>query len=113
MRITNRKNGRLLAEHCDVAGSFLKRFKGLMGKKSLVKGQGLLILPCNSIHMFFMRFPIDAVFLDKNNKIVRIEKNLKPWSVSKPVFRVNSVLELPSGAVSETGTETGDTLVLE
>jgi uncharacterized membrane protein (UPF0127 family) len=83
-----------------------------MGKKDLAGGCGLLLSPCNSIHMFFMLFPIDAVFLDKNNKIMHIEENLMPWRISRYIPRARSVLELPSGTVSKTETKTGDTLIM-
>lgn len=62
-----------------VARTFAERARGLIGTKSLPPGEGMLILKCNAIHTFFMRFPIDATFLDKNNDIVKVVRNIRPW----------------------------------
>lgn len=62
-----------------VARTFAERARGLIGTKSLPPGEGMLILKCNAIHTFFMSFPIDATFLDKNNNIVKIVRNIRPW----------------------------------
>lgn len=62
-----------------VARTFAERARGLIGAKSLPPGEGMLILKCNAIHTFFMSFPIDATFLDKNNNIVKIVRNIRPW----------------------------------
>ncbi len=64
-----------------VAHSFAARAKGLIGTKDLPAGEGLLILHCNAIHTFFMSFPIDATFLDKENRVVKIVRNIRPWRV--------------------------------
>lgn len=92
-----------------VADTFWERFRGLMFKGSL-PGDGLLIRPCRSIHMFFMRFPIDAVFLDKHNRVVAIEPALRPWTVSAYHRKAGSVLELPAGSAAGLGLETGERL---
>jgi hypothetical protein len=70
-----------------------------MGRASLPAGEGLWIEPCNSIHMFFMRFAIDAVFLDRDNRVKRVVRDLKPWRVSPIVFGARTVVELPAGSV--------------
>jgi uncharacterized membrane protein (UPF0127 family) len=62
-----------------VARTFAERARGLIGTKSLPPGEGKLILKCNAIHTFFMSFPIDATFLDKNNNIVKVVRNIRPW----------------------------------
>lgn len=100
--------GAMLSENCRVADSFFKRFLGLMGKKRMEPGSGLWIVPCNSIHMFFMRFPIDAVFLDKDLRVAEVIENLKPWQVSRLVGNACSVLELPAGTAKATGTRPGN-----
>ena len=100
----------LLAEKCTHARTFFSRLLGLQFKKDLPSGYGLLITPCKSIHTFFMRFPIDAVFIDENNTVLRVLEGIKPWSVSKVVWNSRSVLELPGGVVSATGTSVGDKL---
>ena len=63
----------------EVARTFLRRAVGLIGRKSLPPGEGLLILRCNAIHTFFMRFPIDATFLDANDRVVKVVRNIRPW----------------------------------
>ena len=63
----------------EVARTFWQRFKGLMGRKTLPRGEGMLILKCNSIHTCFMRFPIDATFLDRDDNVVKVVHNIRPW----------------------------------
>ncbi len=111
MKISNASKNTVLADNCSVADNFASRFIGLMGRKELSSGKGLLIVPCNSIHMFFMRFPIDAVFLDKNNRVVHICESIKPWRISKIVGTAHSVLELPAGTALKTSTEVEDNLL--
>ena len=81
----------------EVAKSFFQRARGLIGRKSLAPGTGLLILRCNAIHTFFMRFPIDATFLDKNDQVVKVVRNIPPW---RPFiwggWRTKKVLETQS-----------------
>ncbi len=112
MVIMNITRNTVLANNCAHARTFFARFKGLQFKKELPADHGLLITPCNSIHMFFMRFAIDAVFIDANGAVVYIEEGIKPWRVSRIVRNAESVLELPAGTVSSTGTVKGDQLNL-
>ena len=80
-----------------VARSFLQRMRGLIGRKGLEKGTGMLILKCNCIHTFFMRFPIDAVFLDDNGKVLRKVRGIPPWKLwIWGGWRARMVLELDS-----------------
>ena len=78
----------------EVARSFGARLKGLIGRRDLPPGRGLLILRCNAIHTFFMRFAIDAVFYDRQNRVVKVVRNVRPW---RPFvwggFRAVKVLE--------------------
>jgi hypothetical protein len=91
-----------------VADNFCTRLVGLLRDKSLEYGDGLWILPCNSIHSIGMRFVFDAVFLDKNLRVVHLVREMQPWRISKMVFSAHSVLELPAGLISQTATELGD-----
>jgi uncharacterized membrane protein (UPF0127 family) len=113
LQIKNITRNSILSNNCSVARTFFARFRGLQLKKSLPRGHGLLITPCNSIHMFFMRFSIDAVFIDSNNKVIYIEECIRPWRVSKIVRKAKSVLELPAGTVSDTDTRMEDQLEIE
>jgi uncharacterized membrane protein (UPF0127 family) len=89
-----------------IANTFGSRFLGLMGKK---KGEyGLLLIPCNSVHTFFMRYNLDAVFLDKNNKIISIKRLIKPFSLVPPVPKARKVLEFPSSIHATTYMNTED-----
>ncbi len=112
-KVTNTTRGKLLADRAEEARSFSTRFLGLMGKKELPFGAGLHIVPCNSIHTFFMRIPIDALFLDKSLKVVKVLPAMVPWRLSSLYFQAHSVLELPSGTSLASGTLEGDQLAFE
>ena len=87
---------RVLASHVGAASNFFTRFIGLMGKKCLGDGEGLLLLNCPSIHCFFMKIPIDAVYLSENMTVLGVE-TLSPWSIGKHVKGTAHVLELAAG----------------
>lgn len=92
--------GIVLGNDISLATSMGARMKGLLGKKSLDSGKGLLIRPCKGIHTFFMKFSIDAVFLDKEDRIVEVFRDLPPNRLT-PVYRkAVSVLEIPAGTLS-------------
>ncbi|HKL10306.1 MAG TPA: DUF192 domain-containing protein [Clostridia bacterium] len=93
----------------NLTDNFMERFLGLMGKTD-VGAEALIIEPCKSIHMFFMKMMIDAVFLDKNGRIIAMEKNLMPWSVSGIYKNGRSVMEMPSGSADRLGLECGEVL---
>ncbi|MDQ6747983.1 MAG: DUF192 domain-containing protein [Candidatus Dormibacteraeota bacterium] len=83
-----------------------------MGRSELPSGRGLWIEPCNSIHMFFMRFAIDVLFLDRSGRVKRVMLRLKPWRVSPIVFGARTTVELPAGTLSDK-TLQGRTLRIE
>jgi len=91
-----------------VADTFYTRLVGLLRDKTLEYGDGMWIVPCNSIHSIGMQFVFDAIFLDKNLRVVHLVREMKPWRISKMVFSAHSVLELPAGLISQTATELGD-----
>jgi uncharacterized membrane protein (UPF0127 family) len=95
-----------------VAGGIWSRFMGLMGKRELPAGHGLCLKPCSQIHMFFMRFPIDAVFIDGDGRVVRCYSELKPWRVTRIVSKAKACLELPAGTIAGAQLQTGDVLRL-
>ncbi len=80
---------------------------GLLNRQSLEDGEALIITQCNSIHMFFMRFAIDCIFIDANNCIVGLVKNIKPWRLSSIYFKANFVIETPVGVIEKTGSALG------
>lgn len=110
MRLINQTRGTVLAENTLIAGSLFKRIQGLLGRKSFDQGQALIIKPCNSIHTFFMRFPIDALFMDKNHKVIQALSEVKPFKLTKAYFQADYVIELPSGMIKNSSTAIGDQL---
>ena len=106
------ESGKLVCERCEIAASMWARTRGLLGRSGLEPDGGMLIEAAGSVHMFFMRFPIDVVFLDKKRKVVRVKHGLAPWRVAGARRAVAS-LELPAGRAAEAGVEQGDVLVFE
>jgi uncharacterized membrane protein (UPF0127 family) len=104
--------GTILCERCEIPASSFARMRGLLGRDRLEPGTGMLIDAAPSVHMFFMRFPIDVVFLDRDRKVVGIRSRLAPWRVAG-ARRAVAALELPAGAVAAAGVEEGDALVFE
>ena len=94
----------------EVADSFLSRLRGLMFRKKLESGHGLLITSCNSIHMMFMCFAIDVVYLDKDYTIIKIVRNLRPWIGLSMCLSAHSTLELNSGEAQRLNLQVGQKL---
>ena len=110
LRLVHPRTGRVLAERLQVPRTSVGRGLGLMFRRTLAAGDGMWITPCNGIHMFFMRFPIDAVFLDRRQRVVRVRPDLRPWRVVPLVWRAHSVVELPAGTVAGLELERGEQL---
>jgi uncharacterized protein len=111
VRLEREQGGGVVCERCEVADSVLTRMKGLLGRSSLSPGEGLLIRSASSIHMFFMRFPIDAVFFDRTFRVIAIVESLRPWRVAGR-RGARAVLELPAGETARRGLRPGERLVL-
>jgi len=112
-KIINKTKSAELAKRCEIASTFRTRFLGLMGRTKLDDSGGLLLKPCNSIHMMFMKFEIDLVFLDRNNNVIHLISSVKPWRVSPVIPKAASVIELPTGTISSSRTEIGDNISIE
>ena len=114
MRILVRNQTRqtVLADAAEVADTSAKRRTGLLKHDRLAPGEGLWIVPCESVHTFFMKFPIDLVYLDKRKKVRKIRPAVPPWRLSL-CLGAHSVLELPAGRVAEIGAEVGDELSID
>jgi uncharacterized protein len=97
-----RRDGRVVVERCLVVTRPLRRMRGLLGRASLSGGEGILLRPAGSIHTFFMRFAIDAVFLDRDLVVVGIERDLSPWRAAARK-RAHAVLELAAGECDALG----------
>src|SRR2546430_9466053 len=101
LRLLHPASGRVLAERLQVPRTFVGRGLGLMFRRGLDDGEGMWITPCNGIHMFGMRFAIDAVFVDRRLRVVRVYRNLRPWRGVPLVLRAPSVVELPPRTLGE------------
>jgi len=117
IRVLNRTRGTVLCERLEVAESMAAKSRGLLGRDGLASGAGMLFdgnrfLPLMWMHMFFMRFAIDVVFLDQSSRVLRINHSLKPWRVSSMVFGARRALELEAGAAERSSTRKGDQLEL-
>lgn len=110
MRLVNQTKNIILAEELILADTPLKRLVGLLGRKEFRKGQALVLKPANSIHTFFMRFPIDVLFLDKENKVIKAISCLKPWRITVASFATVMTIELPCNTLEEIPTTEGDIL---
>lgn len=102
-----------LAERGEIANDFFSRLKGLLGRAGLEVGEALVITQCNSIHMFFMKFPIDVCFLDKKNKVVGIVQDIRPFQLSPIFWRAVSAVELPGGVLAQARVSIGDQIILK
>jgi uncharacterized membrane protein (UPF0127 family) len=105
-------SGECIADRVEIARTFSKRLIGLMGRRTLVKGQGLYFPGCASIHSFFMKFSIDVLFLDEDMRITKKIDSLRPWRVALAPPRTRHTLELPRGVLRNFGLNVGDTITL-
>jgi len=108
MKACNLKTGSEMSTNVALADSMFRRMKGLLGRNELERGESLWIKPCNSVHTFFMKFPIDILFLNRKNQVVAAIKNMKPNRLTRLYPKSVSVLELPAGTIEATSTEVGD-----
>jgi len=113
IRVANLTRGTTVAERCRVATSLRDRTVGLLATAGLAPGDGLLIERTQSIHMFFMRFPIDVIFTDREARVTRMVAGLRPWRVVWWARGARDCLELPVGAIDRSGVQVGDHLVIE
>ena len=99
-------DGLVLSHDCRVADSFFARLRGLLGAAELTRGEGVLFPGTRSVHTHFMRFPIDVVFLDREDRVVRIAPELPPWRAAAAPD-ASAVLELAAGECKRRGVRTG------
>lgn len=108
----NQTRDTVLGASVDIADTSSKRREGLLKHERLEPGTGLWITPCESVHTFFMKFPIDLVYLDKLRKVRKVRHAVPPWRLSM-CLSAHSILELPAGTAEQTGTVKGDVLTME
>jgi uncharacterized membrane protein (UPF0127 family) len=109
--ITNQTRGTVVCEQTLIADNPWLRLRGLLGRPSLPTGEGILLTPAPSIHSAFMRFQFDAVFLDRNMRVVRLVERLPAWR-ARGAKGARSVLELAAGEIQRRGVEVGDELAV-
>lgn len=102
-----------LGNRIRVAKNFLRRAKGLLGTRSLESGSGLLIVPCDSVHMMGMVYRLDVLFLDRTGKVTKVVESLPPFGVSFGGRDAYATLELPAGTLSERAIKAGQQVSLE
>src|SRR5215469_13935908 len=117
-RAFNQTRSIVICERLEEAGGMTGKSRGLLGRAGLEPGTGMLfeagwIEPFMCMHMFFMRFAIDIIFLNRLDRVVRISHKLRPWRLSPIVWGARRALELPAGSVAQSGTEVGDQLKIE
>jgi len=118
IRAVNQSRGTVLCARLEDAGGLAGQGRGLLGRDGLDPGTGMLFdngrfTPFMWMHMFFMRFAIDIVFLGRGDTVIKINRHLKPWRVSSIVFGARRALELPAGAADEASTQVGDHITFE
>ncbi len=111
--IRDQSSGSVVCTQGIVANTFRTRLFGLLGRKGLESGAGLLIQPSSGVHTFGMSFPIDIVTLDKTRRVIGVFENTGAWAVRGLSPKTRSVLELPAGRIRECGIEPGHQLVIE
>ena len=109
----HQRSGKVLAEELEMPRTMFGRGLGLMFRSRLDPGRGMWIVPCSSIHMMFMNFPIDAVFLDTGERVRKVYRNLPRWYGLGWALGAHSVLELPPGSTSGIDLEPGDQIVIQ
>ena len=108
MRIINKTRNRLIAENGRFADTVISRLVGLLNQSSISPGEALVITECRSIHMLFMRFSIDVIFVDRKNKVVGVVHQIQPFRMSPYFFRANKAIEISPGIINKTQTIVGD-----
>jgi hypothetical protein len=115
-RLVDCMAGKVLADKVELADTFWRRFRGLMFRRNFRRGQALLFKLAKSgrygIHMFFVRFPIDLLYLSQDFVVVDIRRELGPWRIHRPKVKASYIVELPAGTISLTRTKIGHKLAL-
>lgn len=113
MKVYNKTQNTLIAARVEKADTVLSRLVGLLHRASLDEDEGLIITHCRSIHMFFMRFPIDVLFVNKDDIVIGLVENIKPFRMSPYFLKASYVLELHAGIIRRKGICRGDVLAVQ
>ncbi|MDR0953357.1 MAG: DUF192 domain-containing protein [Elusimicrobiota bacterium] len=107
MKCLNKSNGKVIADKLVLKASLFGRLKGLLGTSGLKEGEGIILKPCAQIHTFFMRYPLDAIFVSKDLKVLSVIENMRPWRLSPFVFKALYTVEVAGGSLKG-GVKAGD-----
>jgi len=110
VRIENASRGTQIADRAVLANTPWRRLVGLLNRRHLEPGEGLVLVPGGAIHMFFMRMAIDVIFADKEGNVLKAAVNVKPWRMVMAPRRSRYTIELPVGVIETSGTQPGDHL---
>jgi len=110
VKIENTTRATTVADRARLANSSLSRLVGLLNRRHLEPGEGLVLLPGGAIHMFFMRMAIDVIFANKEGQVLKTALNVKPWRVVMCPRHTRYTIELPVGAIDQSATQVGDHL---
>ena len=113
MIVGNTARNTILGETIEVASTAAQKVRGLLGRECLEDGQGLLFKGCSSLHTFFMSFPIDIIFTDRNGKVLKASGEVKPFKLVAAPLRAYYAIELPAGAIARSHTREGDVLTFD
>ena len=113
VKVVNETSGKVILAEADLAERFGHRLKGLLGKKALAPGQGMVIRPCRSIHTVGMAFAIDVGFVDAQGCLCRVVEDLPPGKVGVGAREARYVIEAPAGTFAAAGVQQGDRVALE
>jgi len=113
MQLLRKASKQVLVPNLKCADSFWTRTKGLLGRKNLPESEALWIPRCNSVHTYFMKFPIDLVFVDRSLVVVKVCHAVQPGRLVLPVWRASGVIELPSGFVKRQTLVEGEELYVD
>lgn len=111
-RLRNVTRGTVLGDAIEIADTSEKRTTGLLKHTELRAGEGLWIVPCEGVHTFFMKFPLDLVYVDRKHVVRKTVANVAPWRMSM-CLPAHSIVELPAGTIAPTGTNKGDQLAFD
>ena len=111
--VYNKTKETFIAFRVKVADSIISRLVGLLGKRSLKSDSGVWIVPANAIHTIGMLFSFDVIMIDENFKVVGLRELIRPFRITRPNFRAESIIEVPAHTIFRSRTEMGDQLVIE
>jgi len=113
LKVLNVTKNTVLVEEARLAASFLSRLQGLLGRKELPRGQGLILKPCQAVHTLGMRFPIDVAFVDRHDRICHLIEDMPPFRFSPVVKEARYVIEAPAGTWRAAQAAVGDRVASE